>query len=583
MSYPVLVALAMLGGAYAASAVGMLTARQARASGVALGICGLAVLAGAVFDGTGDASRARLSLVAAGALLFPVALMSYPRPRWRHPVDFVAGVTVVGAGMVAIIWIYSTPVLGTLGLIIGCTVLAHLWWRFEQEGTADRGALIWVSLAASVAGLVLFLATFLQLGSVGAAVGVLFLAAVGPAMYVGVSRPEVIDIRGVVVRVVVVFTAMVGYLSLYMGAASLLQILGDPAPPVATLAVLGAVVATTFHPMQVVLRGVIDELLFGARPDPLDAAARVVGHIGADSELALRTIRESLVLPYAALDIDGETVAESGQLVTHTRRLALALGPDHVGHLVVGLRAGDLSLSTDDEHVLGLVAPLLAQTQIVSRLAADLQASRGQAVAAIEEERRRLRRDLHDGLGPRLSGIAFTSDAVRNTLRADPDAAEQLLSALRKETVTAIEDIRQLVYAMRPPALDELGLIPALRQQVQALRTPQGLPMRVDLTPDDLLPVPAAVEVAAYRIVGEALTNAARHSGSTTASVHLTLDERCLVIEVRDAGRRATQWHAGVGLASMRERAAELGGTMSAEPETSGGGCVRAVLPLPNP
>ena len=94
-------------------------------------------------------------------------------------------------------------------------------------------------------------------------------------------------------------------------------------------------------------------------------------------------------------------------------------------------------------------------------------------MTALEEERRRLRRDLHDGLGPRLSGIAFTSDAARNLLRTDPDAADALLP-LRAETTTAIDEIRQLVYAMRPPALDELGLVPALRQQATGLRGSAG-------------------------------------------------------------------------------------------------------------
>ena len=154
------------------------------------------------------------------------------------------------------------------------------------------------------------------------------------------------------------------------------------------------------------------------------------------------------------------------------------------------------------------------------RLAAEVQESRGQTVAALEEERRRLRRDLHDGLGPRLSGIAFTSDAVRNLLRTDPAEAERLLRDLRAETVTAIEEIRQLVYAMRPPALDELGLVPALRQQASGLRRSDGTPLAVTLTaPADLPSLSAAVEVAAYRIVMEALANVARHTPATTADV----------------------------------------------------------------
>jgi two-component system, NarL family, sensor kinase len=223
---------------------------------------------------------------------------------------------------------------------------------------------------------------------------------------------------------------------------------------------------------------------------------------------------------------------------------------------------------------------MLAQTLRARALAGELQQSRGQAIAAIEEERRRLRRDLHDGLGPRLSGIAFTSDAARNMLRDDPAAAEDLLRALRKETATAIDDIRGLVYAMRPPALDELGLVGALRQHAAILRSPNDIPLRVELRADGLPELPAVVEVAVYRIVVEALTNAARHSGSTRATVCLDLRDGTLHVEVTDTGDTATSWQPGVGLASMRERAAELGGSVTGG-GTAHGGRVHATLPLP--
>ena len=133
---------------------------------------------------------------------------------------------------------------------------------------------------------------------------------------------------------------------------------------------------------------------------------------------------------------------------------------------------------------------------------------------------------------------------------------------------------------MRPPALDELGLVPALRQQAGALRTASGRPLQVDITADALpAGLAAAVEVAAYRIVMEALTNVARHSGSDTATVRIRVDCEALVVTVTDAGAAGSTWSAGVGIASMQERAAQLGGALTAGAGTAGGR-VHAVLPL---
>ena len=257
------------------------------------------------------------------------------------------------------------------------------------------------------------------------------LAVVGPALYVGVALPDIVDVRGVVVRVVVLGVAVVTYISVFAGAAAVLEMVGGEVPAVGVLAVVGVLVAVGFGPLQVMLRGVVDELLFGRRPDPLGAASRVAGQVGDDPVVALRVISEALVLPYAAVREDGRELAVSGTPDTHTRAFPLE-GSD--AELVVGLRPGDLSFSRDDEHVLRLVAPLLAQTMRARALAADLQESREATITALEEERRRLRRDLHDGLGPRLSGIAFTSDAARNLVRTDPEAADALLKQLRADT-----------------------------------------------------------------------------------------------------------------------------------------------------
>jgi signal transduction histidine kinase len=226
--------------------------------------------------------------------------------------------------------------------------------------------------------------------------------------------------------------------------------------------------------------------------------------------------------------------------------------------------------------------------QVISRLGrrleetqADLQRSREQVVVAREEERRRLRRDLHDGLGPTLASVTMKAEAARDLLRADPGRAETLLNDVTGQAQRAVADIRRLVYALRPPALDELGLLSALHEQAAHFRH-TSVRIRVD-APDRLPALPAAVEVAAYRIVQEALTNVVRHADARTCVIRLALDG-ALRLEICDDGRGLVDLHrVGVGITSMRERAAELGGACVVEPAPGGGTRVVAELPLALP
>ncbi len=576
-SYPTLVALMALGAGGVGGGLSMLAVRRARPAAVLLTLSGCGLATGSLLAATGNDGAARVAFVIASALLAPLALTLYPAAQVRHPVDSLAVVTVAAAGLLAAAWPHDPAVLSSMGLVLGCVLLAHTWWKIERADGDDRRALIWMALAVAVAGTAVFIVGFMGLGTGGQVVAWLTMAGVPAAMAIGLRRPELVDVRGLVVELTVLGTAGTGYVALFMVLESLLEILGDPTPAPATLAVLGALAAATFHPLRVILHGVVDELLFGQRPDPLGAAAQVAGQVGDDPVLALRAIREALVLPYAALRSGGRTVASSGTETPHVGSVHLDPGRDT--ELVVGLRPGDLRLTAGDRRALALVAPLLGQTLRARNLAEDLRESRGHTITAREEERRRLRRDLHDGLGPRLSGIAFTADAARNLVGTDPAGAEELLRVLRAETVTAIEEIRRLVYAMRPPALDELGLVPALRQQAAGLRSRGGRPLEVRVeTPQALPPLPAAVEVAAYRIVMEALTNVARHTTSTSAAVCLAARPEALSVSVTDAAVPGGAWTAGVGLTSMRERATELGGTLDAGP-TAQGGRVEALLP----
>jgi signal transduction histidine kinase len=205
----------------------------------------------------------------------------------------------------------------------------------------------------------------------------------------------------------------------------------------------------------------------------------------------------------------------------------------------------------------------------------ELQQARTHLVQAREEERRRLRRDLHDGLGPILTGVAFSTDAASNLVMTDPVAAVELIASSRSNVTLALQEIRRIVEDLRPPALDELGLTGAIQQHAQ--RLPQ-----LDVTVTGDLPeggLPAAVEVAAYRIATEALTNVARHSDAGRASVVVALNGR-LAVTITDDGHRQEPWVAGVGLGSMDTRAREVGGDLIAGPDPAGGGRVVAVLPV---
>ncbi|MET1060587.1 MAG: histidine kinase [Nocardioides sp.] len=571
------IALVVLALSQALPAVGLLRARRAQVSAVMMALTGLFLLIGVVLylnDNLLAAQRAWL----AGAVLFgPLALVLYPVARWRDPRDFLAIVAVCAAGALSIA---VPPSVVTSALVVLIAVSAHLGWRLDRAAPDERRALTWMALAAGSSSLVAGLASFAADEATGTVPTEMFFAVVGPALYVGVARPNIADARALIVPVVTYLTAAIAYLALFLGAAAALEELGHgAAPPVAVLGLVATVLAATFHPARVVFRGVVDELLFGVRPDPLDAAGQVSGRIGDDPIIALRAIREALVLPYAALRVDGEVTVASGTRATDTEIRPLHSTAGSRLELEVGLRPGDVGLSAADRQVLDIASPLLAQSLRATALAADLQQSRQQTIAAREEERRRLRRDLHDGLGPRLTGIAFTADAARNLAQTDPLAAERLLETLRAETTSAIESIRGLVYAMRPPALDELGLAAAVTQAAGSMRGRSGDPLRTVVQVDGIGALPAAVEVAAYRIAIEALTNITRHTDSAEATVVLARTGSCLTVEVTDPAPGTDSWHPGVGLSSMRERAEELGGSLVAG-STATGGRVRAELPL---
>jgi signal transduction histidine kinase len=280
--------------------------------------------------------------------------------------------------------------------------------------------------------------------------------------------------------------------------------------------------------------------------------------------------------------VDGVELAAYGIRPPERHGVPISAGGEPVGELVVGLRSGESRLAAADERVLGLLAAPIGVAVRASRLADEVGRSRERIIGTREEERRRLRRDLHDGLGPVLTGVVLNAETALRLLPSDPERASTLLAGLRDQTTAAISDIRRLVDDLGPPAaLDALGLEGAVREQAAILsRRSDGSPLAVSVeTSGDLGGLPAAVEVAAYRIVTEALTNVVRHSTARTAVVSLAAADSAVRVTVSDDGVNLEPgWKPGVGLASIRERTAELGGVCEIRHDRAGG-VVSVTLP----
>jgi signal transduction histidine kinase len=392
------------------------------------------------------------------------------------------------------------------------------------------------------------------------------------------------------VSVVGIYVLVVGYLSVLFRTAG-----GQANLAISILAT--GLVALLFQPLRTRLQRGINRLMYGERDDPYAVLSRLGQRLEAAlaPEAVLPTIvemvKESLKLPYTAITLKQDdsfaVAAVSGTLVDEPLRLPLVYQNEMVGQLLLGPRAPGESFSSADRRLLddlareaGVAVHAVRLTTNLQRMTADLQRSRERLVTTREEERRRLRRDLHDGLGPTLASLVQLLDTARKLVSRDPDAADALLVDVKDQIKMAITDIRRLVYALRPPVLDELGLVSAVGEHIGRYNQPNGLRVLID-APDPLPALPAAVEVAAYHISLEALTNVARHANAQTCRIRFSL-ENGLIIEIIDDGDGLPMdRHAGVGLTSMRERAAELGGEFRIESAKTHGTRVWARLPLP--
>src|SRR5215203_6085926 len=409
--------------------------------------------------------------------------------------------------------------------------------------------------------------------------------------FIAILRYHLYDIDVVINRTLVYGALSACVIGIYVLAVVALGALFQAQGNFATSLLATALVAVLFQPLRMRLQRGVNRLMYGERDDPYAVLSRLGRSLEAtlapDTVLPtlVETIAQALKLPYAAILLkEGEgfrTAAAYGSPRGEPETLPLVYQREELGRLVLSPRAPGEGFSDADRRLLEDLARQAEVAVHAVRLTSDLQHSRERLVATREEERRRLRRDLHDGLGAQLAGLNVQAGTLRRLIPRDPDTADEVVVELRDELRSAIVDIRRLVYDLRPPALDDLGLVEALRRLAERYGS-EGEQLRVSVeAPEDLPGLPAAVEVAVYRITQEALTNVARHARARTSVVRLAVNEDVALEIVDDGVGIPAERSAGVGLSSMHERASELGGSCVVQSIPKRGTQVLVRLPLP--
>lgn len=463
--------------------------------------------------------------------------------------------------------------LQALTLVGLCVPIGVVIRRYRRSTGTERDQMRWLLWGALVTVTIIVLTLFLDLGALTNVVFFLCITLTPVAMTVAVVNPRLVSIEELLGRTVLLSLLAVVLVAVDFAVVAALSLLLDD--DMAQSQVVLVVLLTTvflYGPLRQRLSRVVRR-----RADPYDVVAGLASTLetaeegGEQLAAVAKAVATAFGVAFVSVEVErsgGELlVASYGDRPAETRELPISYRDAQVGRLVLPARGLRSRLSRRDEEVLGDLVRQAAVVARTSRLAEDL-------VGAREEERRRIRRDLHDGLGPALSGAVFQLESARLLVDKDPETAKSQIAGVSAHVQDVVADVRRLVHDLRPPALDDRGLIGALRQQGEQLDPPATVTGTLE-------PLPAAVEVAAYRIASEAMTNVARHARATRCSVRLDVVDSALLVEIEDDGIGiAPDAQAGVGLVGLRERAAELGGRAEVTCPPTGGTVVRAWLPL---
>ena len=519
---------------------------------------------------------------------YPTGRLSSPWARRLHTASFV-GLLLVTVGYVGTPeavtdvapgepspLLLSGPLRGAL-FVAGAAlflpsllgIVLHTAARMARARTPERQQLALLFTAAVAAAAVIFFDVPYA--------GSLAYPGIAVAVAIGVLRYDLLGID-VVVRRTLLYAPLTTLVLLVFVAvtAALTAVVPDGRAPEFVAA---SVIAVGLVPVRDRLQRLVDRLVYGDRRDPWAALQRLGTPVGGTPDTALlpavaTALAESLRVPGVVVrGADGAAAAAVGVVGDDVLERPLLLGGQPAGSLAVALRRGESRFTDADVRLLDAVAPLVAVVLHAVRLTDQLRAERARVVGAAAGERDRLRRELHDGLGPSLTGVGLGLEALESRTGASP-----LTERLRAEVAGAIDEVRRILDDLRPGALDELGLVAALRRRAEQLEA-SGVRVQVE-GPSGSLAVRPDVEAAAYRIADEALANVVRHARATACSVRVELNGGLRVSVTDDGTGIPAQREGGVGLPSMQARAEQLGGRFSAE-QTGAGTVVVVDLPVP--
>lgn len=378
--------------------------------------------------------------------------------------------------------------------------------------------------------------------------------------------------------VILLYVSLVGFLS------RIVQYEGN----VLASIIIAGIIAVCFQPLKVRLQTWVNRFIYGDRDNPY----KILNQLNSILEVSqstdhvlphiVNTISHALKIPYVAIQLNGRESSQIVASIGNAQEVGIDLPLMHQGQLLGSLllsqRSSNEPFSPTDIKVLKDLSRQVGVVLHSVLLYKDLQWSRQQLVNAREEERRRLRRDLHDGLGPSLASLAIKIDVAKNIMDENPVKSQKLLTDMDTQIKDLIQEIRRLVHSLRPSTLDELGLLSAIRELTSHYK---GGPIQFTVHgPESLPSLPAAVEVAVFRIVQEAITNVVRHSNANRCVIDINLKDK-LILSVQDNGQGiSNDLKYGIGLKSMRERAEELGGKFVVHTSNYGGTEVQAELPI---